>query len=792
MGKIDNICNNIINIRTGDGKSGKNPHKIIFILTLIEYFKKYPHTRNEFPLSDELEKDFGLTWKKYLGDHPPNNAIEHPFYHLQNDGFWNLHIKSGCEHIFEKYKDFPNKRSRLTKRRLRETVNYGYLNKDFFECFKEQGCRVNIQNFLVNKLNENNYHRFELVSNENSGKDTMKKSVQGFGEMNLNPQTDIGPNPFVTYLNSLHSLDAGNENAMAESQACNPDFSRVHVEHPLAHGIAECLSTQYGKSVILTGHAGDGKSTLALSVYKKLKGLEPNAHLLHPLDSREDINLLNGTSVAVIKDLSEWTPDQRYALLDQITQRGLKALLISNTGALFDTFCEYAKKNKLEDLALLRERILKAMDTESENFDFGNANFWFHNLAMHDNLDIARKVFSRMLSPENWTYCANRECRHHCPIYINVQLFREKEGLAQKRVFLAYRRMYEYGTRLTMRQFTAHLAYMITAGLEYRDIRDLMSYQEKPALSDYLFYNRFFGDDGRGGDNAAIQMPVVQAVRSQGFGESPCPKMERHLWLLTHHDMFHKQLPPVVQGELQTLRRLGARMPEKDQDQKQAPTPDQAREQARRLLYFLYRDKDREREKSFLQDFLGSLSILRWMDWQKQDKCLSLEDDSRFRQKIFHVLQEQFTGVRLTEIGGLDNNNLYITLNRMRQDIRQSAQVVLAQIDFSRDFRLTLTAPTSPSQRRDLALIGQGWLEGINLELNLPLLDYVLARHHGQVGEALQATYANRLELLKAELIERCQNNNDEEMVLIRLRTNHTFRRQHFKVTPEGLEVSNA
>ena len=103
------------------------------------------------------------------------------------------------------------------------------------------------------------------------------------------------------------------------------------------------------------------------------------------------------------------------------------------------------------------------------------------------------------------------------------QLFREEDGLAQERVFLAYRRMFEYGTRLTMRQFTAHLAYMLTASLEHSDIISLAASAEKPFLLDYRFYNRFFGDNGRGGDNAADQIPVIQAVRSQGFGERPCP-----------------------------------------------------------------------------------------------------------------------------------------------------------------------------------------------------------------------------------------------------------------------------
>lgn len=596
------------------------------------------------------------------------------------------------------------------------------------------------------------------------------------------------PNPFVAYLNSLHSVDAGNENAMAESQACNPYFSRIHVEHTLVRPIIDCLCQDSGKSVILTGHAGDGKSTLALSVYKRLKGIGVQDHLAKPLQPREDIRLPDGVPLAIIKDLSEWSSGQREVLLDDITKNGLRVLLISNTGALLDTFCRYTETRRMEALSDLRPRLLEAMDAETEGFMFGGAGFRFYNLALHDNLGLARQVFTRMLSPENWEACTEQaSCLEQCPIYRNVQLFQEQDGLAQERVFLAYRRMHEYGTRITMRQFTAHLAYMLTAGLEYSDIRALTAMANKPILSDYLFYNRFFGDNGRGGNRTEGQMPVIRAVRAQGFGERPCPAMERHLWLLTHHDEFQTGLP-LIEDEFQWLRNLGARMSSPDT----RLTPDQAREQTRRLLYFLYKDGDADRQRSFLQDFLESLAILRWKDWQDPEMHLSLEDESRFKQRVFHVLQEQFTGVRLAEEGGPGYSHLYITLSRRRQDIRQSAQVVLAQIDFLRDFKLRLTDSGPPSHRRDLALVGQGWLSGITLDLNLPFLDYVLARHHGQVGEALQAGYSNRLERFKADLIERCRSDNEDEMILVRLRTNHTFRRQHFKVAQGRLEVSDA
>ncbi|MDD3824164.1 MAG: protein kinase, partial [Sphaerochaetaceae bacterium] len=75
--------------------------------------------------------------------------------------------------------------------------------------------------------------------------------------------TNADPNPFVPYLNSLHSRSAANENALAESQACNAFFDFIHAAHPIADVIRETLVGKTKKHVILTGHAGDGKSTIA-------------------------------------------------------------------------------------------------------------------------------------------------------------------------------------------------------------------------------------------------------------------------------------------------------------------------------------------------------------------------------------------------------------------------------------------------------------------------------------------------------------------------------------------------
>lgn len=591
------------------------------------------------------------------------------------------------------------------------------------------------------------------------------------------------PNPFVAYLNSMHSRDAATDNALAEYQSLNPYFPLIHVAHPLAARIEGILTGSQKRHVILTGHAGDGKSTIAVELFKRLSQWPFDQALPRPLKPRENLEVV-GTQISLIKDFSEWPRDQQGELINEMLDgKGPRFFLVSNTGTMLEAFKshESAGGNRLE----IESRFLGAMlKPDPQEIPYQNIALTVMNIAMLDNLGIAEEVFRRMIAAERWTPCRDAECRHHCPIFRNVTLIRENQQTVMSRMFLAYRRVHEYGTRLTLRQLCAHLAYVITAGLSFDEIRQLGQKASRPLMAEFMFFNRFFGDNGRQADGPARQLRAIRAIGDQGFGGQPCPAWERKLWLQTRGKSFQLQATQVP-DDTEVLRQIGAGRPD------ESMTAAQAREQVRRAVFFLHDPADDEGFDGYLKAFLRSAMLLDFVRWQSQEtESLSLKDRS-LRQRILHVLQEQFSGVRLPE-GSSTDQQLYVTLSRRSQDVRQSAQVVLGR--FPEDefrIRLITTKNAVGGVRRELQLERRGRRGQLSLPLSLPFLDYVMLRNQGEVGQDLQASFVDRLERFKGQLIDETRFQGGDEIMLVRLRTNHTFQRQMFAVRDGRLEVSD-
>ena len=715
-----------LNALSRPGK-GFKPHKYLLLLSVLGLIRSGRISGKQIYFTDVLREEFGRLLNRY-GDDNDRNRPATPFFHLAGNSFWTLIPFPGRESDLEKMKSVGGPGE------LIEIVQCAELSETFFNALRDSTSCSAIESRILECISTGCEAR--KMANEERSRCSLRR-------LSFSKASDGLSNPFVSYLNSLQRLNASNENALAESQACSPCFAYIHVPHPLADAILAELRNPHGRHIVLTGHAGDGKSTIALEVYKQLAGIPTDEPLVRQLDPRID---LPGAPITILKDLSERRKEEDTALVRELTEGQRRFLLVSNTGTLLDLLRSQAAAFSESEMQM-ESKVLDAISNEQgqEDLTFGNTRFLVYNLARMDNLDLARHIFARMIASERWVACDNLVCRINCPICLNVDLINHRRDIVFNRIFLAYRRMYEYGTRLTLRQITEHLAYLVTSGLEETDIAEMRERRETPLKAEFMFFNRFFGDNGKEDHAAALQMRAIWEIRRQGYGERLCPTWERKLWLKLRDRYFQLGVED-CEDEFDLLRKHGS---EAGSDSRPGLTPDQAREQVRRMLYFLYDFSPSE--QSYLVQFLNSPTILRWHEWQVPGARLEMTEKNLLEQRIYHVLQEHFTGVRLPEGATEQDRRLYLTLSRGRKQIRQSAQIVLAQIDWSNETMLELTRHqnTIGNERTDLELQGRGRIGGAHLVLTLPFLDYVVMRHFGELGELLQVAYVERLERFK-------------------------------------------
>ena len=742
------------------------PHQFALFLAIVKLYEDHPNQKNWFHINSELEDNFNLKFKELAPEvHCTSSSIEEPFYHLQKTGFWFLHIKSGKNSEYENIMSELN--AQFTKHLLLDIFSHVSLSEQVDHALRNPLTRDGVIKFV-----STNYH--EVKTKQLRDYPLIGQHLSGKGSFS---------NEFVGYLNSLQRSGGGNENAMAESQACNTQFSSIHVTHPLAKTIFDELSNTNGKHVILTGHAGDGKSTIALEVYKLFNGISEGDVLKTPLKPRENVEKY---SVSILKDLSERIRLHDADLLSELKSKDSKFLLVSNTGTLLDLIKNNSNHFNADEV-ILESKVLDAISSESgeANLDLETTHFRVFNLARMDNLKLAKRIFKKMIALNRWVDCKGCAFCASCPIYINVELIQNNQDRVLERIFLVYRRMYEYGVRLTIRQYTEHLSYLLTSGLDEADVKKIYQQSLKPLILKYLFFNRFFGDDGCSSDASALKMKTIRALKKQGFGVRPYSRWEHRLWLRNSAVSFKLGVEP-LDDEFERLRGHGSKV-----FVYEGMSADHAREQVRRMMYFLYEfQKD---ELAFISNFLNSPTLLDWQSWQGSCARLSFKDKTTLEQKIYHVIQEHFTGIRLPEGSTQNDRRLYITLSRRRHEVRQSAQVVLAEVDWSTAISLELiqTDSASGESRKDLVLTGKDRIARIDLPLKVPFLDYVMMRHFGEIGEVLETSYFERLDRFKAQVLERASAAGEDRIMLVRLKMDHSFRRQHFAITNNSLEVTD-
>lgn len=558
-------------------------------------------------------------------------------------------------------------------------------------------------------------------------------------------------NAFVTYLNSLSSASAGNENATAEAQIGNEYFNSIRVDNPVTDFIIERLKIQ---NVILTGNAGDGKTTIASEIVKRITGD------YIPLKPREEI-----PGLTIIKDLSEIPEQDRSRVFIEAIQNPQKRfLIVSNTGTLLNNM----KGLTVGKITVDENILLQVLESDAPQ-SLAEDHFLVINLGRLNSIPVAMQVFHKMLRAENWFPCLECSYAKSCCINLNVQALREIEDVVRERMELLYQRLYEYGNRLTMRQMTGHLAFAITGGLDCKQIALMSTIARQELLYRYLFYNLFFGDDGIDEIPEAMQLVPILQIRKEEFGIVLDPHFERRLWSASGNPIIlHGK---AIQGILSSLliRSLDS----------------YRRNQVRRLVYFSA-DLKEDPGRRYLQTFLRSPLLLNYLDYTQNRKSIPMLHEERLRRYVLQVLQEFFIGIRLPE-GKWDSRELYVTLRPGKG--KSASQMIIASVPADK-LRVKIVKRYTIGEIESCSLALSALDHDIQLILDLPFLDYVVRRFEGQVAESLTAFYAFRLERFKANLLERYATSLGESSLrLLRIDKERGFREMKVVFSGDQLEV---
>ncbi len=584
-------------------------------------------------------------------------------------------------------------------------------------------------------------------------------------------RTDTNCNGFVNYLNTLHNLTPANLNSLAEAQALNQYFGAIHVPASITDFIIQNLTAENGSHVILTGHAGDGKSTIGLELFKHFKSIPMSTPLLEPMTRKEQIDVNGAETIVLIKDMSELSEHERIEEFISATSNNYpktRWFIISNTGNLLETMIHLADVQRLDRLAL-EDRILQLLEgDEPGRLELAGTSFTVINLARMDNTATAEQLFIKLLDNHNWQCC--RECHYNgqCSIAANVITLNEALETALQRVSYVYRRLYEYGSRLTMRQVAGHFAYSITSGLSCLNVAELFSKKPAQEPTAFHFFNRFFGFKGNTLDENALRLHALAYLIPLEMGTKPFPPLERQLWL--KEGQLIPNLPESLDGIFNQLKNEVLFSTNH--------SPSRVRQQMRRLLY-IYGDHDTD--QAFIASFVDSPMLMEFMKWRFSQYDPASLTMTELRRNILRVLQEQYTGVQLA--ANYAATYLYITLKRGNEELWQTVQILLAQIPLS-NFSLVFRN----NKRSVPTLVEKESNEMLDLEL--PFLDFVILRSMGEIGQKLDTGYTDRLKRFKAGLLKFWGHRMQTDLVLIETGSDADFKTYQIAIKKNTLQVT--
>lgn len=565
-------------------------------------------------------------------------------------------------------------------------------------------------------------------------------------------------NEYISYLNSLHNVDASNTNALAESQALQGYFSEIYEAFPITDPLYNHLVNSEESVVILTGHAGDGKSTIALDIFKRLQGISSDSPLDRPLAKKEVCILPNSESLSIVKDMSELKTDEQQSWLRQGFSDPGSWLIVSNTGPLLTSIIKYIVNDIGPGAAAeIESALLEALDCTFQNDSFDSVTIQHFgdfklrkplviiNVARLDNTKLGAKLLQKMLDHSGWNNCASCPALKKCPVRKNRQALLDSKHIID-RVHWVYQRLTAYDQRLTLRHMIGHLSVSLTGNMSCQKINSQALTQDpNNTLSQILFSETFFGYYLGKKNELLSGVKAVELLQRLVFGGNFAADFERQLVRNIEQRSYH--MPSALEDieekwiKNANLQTEGVHI----------------RHSLRRMAYFFGSAETESHLKpkfdSFLESFLQSSNVIALDSWNNGGwGKLGYSGRARIKNKILGVLLEVYSGFKGSQFN--EQDVLYFTMRRNNSDVFQASQLVIASEKFD-EFDLDL------DKRLGIPILKYRRNNDISLLLSLPLLDFINDKSKGKIGTSLSPLHLANLEAFRSKLISSSENRND-------------------------------
>lgn len=689
--------------------------------------------------------------------HTLNSQIQHLFLTLTTDSHQpiskisNLHIQLyNKQHLINKFEintnPFQQQQSILLFRLdkvdgtwILKPTNQGF-DGDLADLVKFFGGVIEEENDLTSgneRISQNENHNYDdshnalaieaslstiedRQSNESGGELLSREEPVMANHTDTSLVNDINllqdkAKDFINYINSLHNLNASGVNALAESQSNSPYFEEIYTPFPVVDTIRKLIEGHNNNIVVLTGHAGDGKSTIAFDVLKTLQKLDTS----YQAKTFKEYEYVDKHNLHVLKDMSELSSDTRSHYLSQAFGSKGNWIIVSNTGPLLTSITEALEhtslqgKDNLSKVLEILSQDLDILDDAAElerlKLDVDGKNLYIINIAKLDNIEIALQIFQKIIENKAWDLITQNYPTH--PITLNRQTIYNHFDEVIDSIRLTYLYLINYERRLTLRQMLAHLASSITMGYTLTDDIE----------HTILFSDAFFGRVEADIWHKAKNLKLIELLSRLNLGGYTSLEVEN---IITSHDAFSdidEPLKSIIQGYIQ-----------RDNNSYSS----KIKSSLRRIL-FMYGLNAKSKDAK--AHFLGSPSIRKFSNWRLDQESFS--DDARSIKKAC------LTALNLFYSSSQDAKNLNITLKRSDSSVFQIAQLRICSVpesSFSVDYDAVKNLPFFYVKSN----------KKIRLDLSLPLLDYIDNILANDISDSLNPIYKTQLEKFKLNQIE--------------------------------------